>query len=129
MTKFAYNNAKNTSISHTLFEFNCNYHSYVSHKNEVDLCLSFCLANKLAKKQSKLILIFWENLLHTQELQKRAHDKGIKSCSYVLGEKIWLNGKYIKIKQNRKLKNKFYDLFQVFYPVSKLAYKLELPTK
>lgn len=41
--------------------------------------------------------------------------------------KIWLNSKYIKIKQNQKLEAKFFSPFQVLHLVSKQTYKLELP--
>ena len=70
-----------------------------------------------------------QNLLHTQELQKRAHDKGVKPRSYALGEKVWLNSKYIKTKRNRKLEAKFFGPFRILHPVGKQAYKLDLPTK
>ncbi len=70
-----------------------------------------------------------QNLLHAQELQKRAHDKGVKSHSYPLGEKVWLNSKYIKTKRNKKLESKFFGPFRVLHAVGKQAYKLELPTK
>ena len=70
-----------------------------------------------------------ENLHHAQELQKRAHDKGVKPRSYLPGDKVWLNSKYIKTKRNRKLEAKFFKLFRVLHPVGKQAYKLELPKK
>ena len=70
-----------------------------------------------------------ENLHHAQELQKRAYDKGTKPRSYAPGEKVWLNSKYIKTKQNRKLESKFFGPFRVLHPVGKQAYKLELPKK
>lgn len=44
--------------------------------------------------------------------------------SYASGNKIWLNSKYIKTKQNFKLKAKFFGLFQVVYLVEKQVYKL-----
>ena len=53
----------------------------------------------------------------------------MKPKSYALGDKVWLNSKYIKIKQNRKLEAKFFGPFQVLHPVGKQAYKLELPKK
>ena len=52
-----------------------------------------------------------ENLHHAQELQKRVHDKAIKPKTYARYDKVWLNSKYIKTKQNRKLKAKFFRPF------------------
>ena len=73
--------------------------------------------------------VYWENLHHAQELQKRAHNQSVKARSYAPGDKVWLNSKYIKTKQNRKLEVKFFGLFQVLYLVGKQAYKLKLPKK
>ena len=42
---------------------------------------------------------------------KKAYNKGVKSHSYILGKKVWLNSKYIKIKKNKKLENKFFIPF------------------
>ena len=70
-----------------------------------------------------------ENLYHTQELQKQAHDKSVKPRSYGPGDNIWLNSKYIKTKCNRKLEAKFFRLFRVLHPEEKQAYKLELPKR
>ena len=67
-----------------------------------------------------------ENYHHAQELQKRAHNKEVKSQNYALSKKIWLNSKCIKTKRNRKLEVKFFGLFQVLHPVKKQVYKLEL---
>ena len=75
------------------------------------------------------MIICRENLHYAQELQKRAHDKGVKPRSYTPGNKVWLNAKYIKTKRNRKLEAKFFGPFQVLYPVGKQAYKLELLKK
>ena len=43
----------------------------------------------------------------------------MKPRSYVSGDKVWLNSKYIKTKQNPKLEAKFFDFFQVLQPVGK----------
>ncbi len=70
-----------------------------------------------------------KNLQHASELQKQYHDKYTKPRSYVSGEKVWFNSKYIKIKQNCKLEAKFFGSFRVLHLVGKQAYKLELPKK
>ena len=53
----------------------------------------------------------------------------MKFKSYAPGDKVWLNNKYIKTKQNRKLEAKFFGRFWVLHPISKQAYKLKLPKK
>ena len=129
MPEFAYNNAKNASIGHTPFELNCGYHPRISYENNVDPRSKSKLVDKLSAELTELMIVCQENLHQAQELQKRAHDKATKPKSYALGNNVWLNSKYIKTKQNRKLKIKFFGPFQVLYPVGKQAYKLELPRK
>ena len=73
--------------------------------------------DKLSAELRKLIIVCQENFYHAQELQKQTHNKGVKSRSYVLGDKIWLNSKYIKTKRNRKLEAKFFGLFQMLHPI------------
>ncbi len=129
LVEFAYNNVKNASTGHTPFKLNCGYYPRVSFKEDADSRSRSRSANKLAKKLRELIEVCCQNLLHVQELQKRAHDKGVKSRSYAPGEKVWLNSKYIKMKRNKKLESKFIGLFRILHVVRKQAYKLELPTK
>ena len=50
MAKFAYNNAKNASISHISLELSCDYYPKVSFEENVDLHSRSCSANKLAKE-------------------------------------------------------------------------------
>ena len=129
IAEFAYNNAKNASTGHTLFELNCGYHPRMSYKKEVDSHSKSKSADELAAELRELMIVCRENLHHAQELQKRAHDKGVKPRSYAPGDKVWLNSKYIKTKRNRKLEAKFFGPFRMLYPVRKQAYKLELPKK
>ncbi len=124
MAKFVYNNINNASTSHTLFEFNCKYHCRVFFEDKTNSHLRSHSTNKLVEGLRKLMKICYQNLLYTQELQTRAHNKGIKSCSYTPSKKIWLNSKYIKTKQNQKFENKFFGPFQVFYIIKKQVYKL-----
>ena len=127
MAEFAYNNARNTSTDHTLFELNIGYHPQVSYEEDVDPRSQSKLADKLLAELRELMIFCQKNLYHAQELQKRAHDKGFKPWSYASGKKVWLNSKYIKTKRNQKLEAKFFGPFQVFHPIGKQAYKLELP--
>ena len=124
-----YNNAKNASTDHTTFELNCKYHPPVSYEEDIDLCFKSKSTNELLVELQELMTVCRKNLYHTQELQKRAYDKGVKPKSYALGDKVWLNSKYIKTKQNQKLEAKFFEPFQVLHLVGKQAYKLKLPKK
>ena len=126
---FLYNNAKNASTGHTLFELNCGYHPRMSYKEDVDSRSQSMSADKLLTELRKLMIVYRENLHHTQELQKRAHNKGVKPRSYALSDKVGLNSNYIKTKHNRKLEAKFFGPFRVLHPVRKQTYKLKLPKK
>ncbi len=64
MAEFAYNNAKNASIGHTTFEFNCVYHPRVSFEEDVDPHSRSRFANELAKKLRELIEVCCQNFLH-----------------------------------------------------------------
>ena len=129
MAEFAYNNAKNASTGHTLFELNCGYYPCVSYEEDLDPRSKSKTAEELSSELQNLMAVCQQNLYHAQELQKRAHDKGVKPSSYAPGDKVWLNSKHLRTKRNRKLEAKFLGLFRVLYPVGKQAYKLKLPKK
>ena len=98
IAKFAYNNAKNASSGHTLFELNCGYHPQILYKDKIDPYSKSKSADNLSVELNELIIVCKKNLYHAQKFQKQAYNKGVKSKSYVLNNKIWLNSKYIKIK-------------------------------
>ena len=126
MAEFAYNNFKNASIDHILFELNCSYYPWVSFKNKFNVRSRSSSANGLVTKLKKLINICYQNFLYAHDFQKQAYNKRVKSQSYILGEKIWLNSKHIKTKQNQILKAKLFGFFQVLHPVGKQTFKLKL---
>ncbi len=64
MTEFAYNNAKNVSTGHTLFQLNYSNHPRVSFKEDIDSCLRSRSANELAEKLRELMEVCCQNLLH-----------------------------------------------------------------
>lgn len=126
MVEFAYNNTKNTSISYTPFELNCSFHLRVFYKKNVNFCSQSKTSNQLATELQNLISIYKTNLEYTQNFQQRYHDKYAQPRSYVSRDKVWLNSKYIKIKQNCKLNFQFFGLFLVLHPVEKQVYKLKV---
>ena len=50
MAEFAYNNAKNTSTIHTLFELNYSYHLRILFKKDINFCSKSHFDDKLVKK-------------------------------------------------------------------------------
>ena len=119
MAEFAYNNAKNASTGYTPFKLNCGYYLWVSYEEDIDPRSKSKLANKLSAELQELMTICQKNLHHAQELQKWAHNKGVKPKSYAPSDKVWLNSKYLKTKRNRKLEAKFFGLFRVLHRVRK----------
>ena len=111
MAKFASYNTKNTSTSHISFELNYGYHPYISYKKDLNLCFKSKAADELAGKLRELMTSCQKNLRYTQEFQKQVYDKDIKPKSYTPGNKIWLNSKYIKTKQDCKLESMFFGPF------------------
>ena len=126
MTEFSYNNTKNASNSHMPFKLNCNYYPWMSYEKKINSRLKLKSADKWSIELRELMIVYWKNFYHVQELQKQAYDKDIKTKSYVLNDKVWLNSKYIKIIKSRKLEEKFLRSFWVLYLVGEQAYKLEL---
>ena len=100
MAEFANNNAKNASFGYTPFELNCGYHSQMSYKKDVDPRSKSKSADKLLAELKKLMIVYRENFHYAQKLKKRAYNKGVKPKSYAPSNKVWLNSKYIKTKQN-----------------------------
>ena len=119
MAEFVYNNSKNASTGHISFKLNYGYHFRMLYEEKVDPRSQSKSADKLSEQLRELMVVCHENLYHAQELQKQAHDKGVKPRSYAPGKRIWLNSKYIQTKRNQKLVAKFFRPFQVLYPVGK----------
>lgn len=57
MAKFAYNNAKNVSIVHTLFELNYEYYPRISFEDKTNLLSRSFSTNKLANELRELVKI------------------------------------------------------------------------
>ena len=98
MAKFVYNNANTASTGHTPFELNCGYRFWMSYKEDIKLRFKFKSAEDWLAQLLELMTICHENFHHTQKLQKKAHNKGVKPRSYTPSDKVWMNSKYIKTK-------------------------------
>ena len=68
MAKFTYNNTKNLSTGHTLFELNCGYHTCVFFGEDTNSCSQSKPADKLLAELWDLMTVCQENLPHAQEL-------------------------------------------------------------
>ena len=88
MADFAYNNSKNASTGHPTFKLNCGYYPQMLYKEKVDPCSQSKLADKLSEELRELMIVCHKNLNHAQNLQKRAHDKGVKSRRYAPNKKV-----------------------------------------
>ena len=88
MAKFAYTNAKNANTGHITFQLNYEYHPWVFYEEDINPCSKSKLADELSAELQELITIYWENLDHAQELQKQAHNKGLKPKSYAPDNEI-----------------------------------------
>lgn len=58
MARFAYNNSKNASMDHILFELNCSYHLWVSFKDKCNALSRSFSVNRLATELRELINIY-----------------------------------------------------------------------
>ena len=126
IAEFTYNNTKNASTSHASFKLNCNYHLQMSYKEEVDPRSQSKSLDGLLAELRELMIVCRKTLHYIQKFQKHAHDKEVKSQSYILSKIVWLNSKYIKTKLNWKLETKFFGPFQMLHSIEKQAYKLKL---
>ena len=88
MAKFAYNNAKNASTGHTPSKLNCSYYSWMSYESDINPRSQSKSADELAAKLRELMTVCCKNLHYAQELQKQAHDKGVKPWNYAPGDKV-----------------------------------------
>ena len=68
MAKFTYNNAKNSSTGYTPFELNCGYHPHVFFEKNSNFCSQLKSADELLAKLRDLMIVWWGNLHHAQEL-------------------------------------------------------------
>ena len=64
MAKFAYNNIKNASTSHTFLELNHDYHLCIAFEKEIDLCFQLIIVDKLSIELRELMITCRKNFYH-----------------------------------------------------------------
>lgn len=96
MVEFAYYNIKNIRIKFFFLSFNYDYHFHNFFKKSLNFYFKSKLIKNLSTKLKDLINIYKETFF----LFKTANNKSVKLWDNILNKKIWLNSKYIKIKQN-----------------------------
>ena len=74
MAKFTFNNTKNARTGHIFYKLNCKFHLCIFYKEDIHLCLRFCLSKKLTNNLKNLISICQQNLIYAQKIQKQANN-------------------------------------------------------
>ena len=99
------------NTGHTPFQLNFSFYSKAFFKENTDLCFKSKSADIILTELQELMTICHKNIYYAQKVQKQAYNKGINIKNYAQEDKIWLNSKYIKTKQNQKLEAKFFGPF------------------
>lgn len=73
------------------------------------------------------MLVLCKSLQWVQNKQAKFKDKQIKLRTYKISEKVYLNGKNFRTKQNNKLEWKMFDPFKIIDVKNSQAYQLVLP--
>lgn len=127
-SQIVYNNAKNASIGHMAFEFNCKYHSHVFFRDKVDPHFKSPLWINWLKSLKYWCLFIDKTCFILGHCKSRLM---IWAYNLAATHQIRRFGQW-QIHQDEQipmLGAKYFMLFRVFYLVSKQAYKLELPIK
>ena len=77
IAEFAYNNARDASTNDMSLELNYGHYPWISYKKNINPRPQSKSANKLSAKARELMIVCQKNIHYTQEVQKRAHDKGV----------------------------------------------------
>ena len=126
MIEFAYNNAINVFTSMILFETNQNYHFRMFFENNQNLKVKSKFAKNNVKHLQKLLNVFRANLIDAQVKQAKYENKRTLFKKHFVKQYVMLNEKKIRIKRNKKLKWKHFELFQVLKTIKDQVCRLEL---
>ena len=105
------------------------YYSQIFYKDNCDLQSKLQSTDKNAAILHNLIKELKVNLIELQELYTFYHNKYVKKRVYWLKKSVGLNAKHIKIKQNLKLKYKYFGPFWIIEAIRNQVYRLKLLAK
>ncbi len=126
--EFAYNNAKNSTIGMSPFEANLGYEPRMSWDEDIDPKSRSRAAVDNANHLFTLIGVCKDAILAAQQSQEEYANRHRKSRDYKVGDRVWLNTKYIRTKRNRKLEFKHFGPFLITDVIGSQSYRLELPS-
>ena len=129
MAEFAYNNSKNASTGLSPFEVMTGYSPRMTFEEPSDPRAKSVSAKAHAKHLDSLMEVCKEALLAAQKHQKTFADKHSKPIQFAVGDYVWLRGKNIRTKRNRKLEWKAFGPFEILKKHGDQAYKLDLPKR
>ena len=132
MAEFAYNNAINASTGMSPFMAMQGYSPRMSFEEHADPKAKSKSGQEHAKDLEELMKVLKDNLKNAQEQQAKYHDKRHVFKQYKLGDYVWLNGKNIRTKRNKKLEWKAFGPFKIIKVIGEKnpqAYRLELPKR
>ena len=132
MAEFAYNNSRNSSTGMSPFEAMQGYSPRMSYEEHADPKAKSKTAVEHAKDLEDLMKVLKENLKDAQAQQAKYHDQRRSFKQYKLGDYVWLNGKNILTKRNKKLEWKAFGPFKIIKVIGETnpqAYRLELPKR
>ena len=101
----------------------------MSYEDELDPRSRSRAAGAEVAELKELMDLCKANLRGAQVSQARYHNKATKDRVYSPGESVWLDGMHFNTKTNRKLEHKFLGPFKVIEPISKQAYRIQLPPR
>ncbi|CUA70761.1 Transposon Tf2-11 polyprotein [Rhizoctonia solani] len=123
LAEFAYNNARHSTTGKTPFEalYGSNPNSSISNLRS-DVPEADLLAENVTKQEDEIAAA----LKLSKEAMNKNKPEDVRD-QFKKGDKVWLDGRNLKIKGANKLTNKRFGPFEIEEKLSDWAYRLKLP--
>ena len=128
--EFAYNNVKQMSTGHTLFELDCGQHP-LTPATLVTKTTNVPAADDFAQHWENMINMAKDALMIAQDRQSKYANQHRRHLTYQVGDKVMLSAQHInnpvnKQRPTRKLSPKYLGPYTIIDIISPTAYRLEL---